>query len=113
MVSKERKLASVEEFAEGIVKVLDDMNGDDIEVINISKKSSVADIMIVASGGISRKVVAMAEAVRQEIICSRGFKAKIEGEEKGDWVIVDGHDVIVHIFRPEVRSFYKIEEIWR
>ncbi len=96
-----------------VVEVLDGMKGDDIEVLMIGEKSSFADVMVVASGGVPRKVIAMAESVVEAIGSVRGRKPLVEGLSSGDWVVIDGGDIVVHLFRPEVRDFYRIEEIWK
>ena len=91
---------------------LDDMKGEDIVMIDVREKSSIADFMIVVSGGVARKVMAMADRVCDVLREDAGIKPKVEGKDKGDWVVVDGGDVVVHLQRPEVRAYYRIEDIW-
>ena len=75
-------------------------------------KTSIANQMVVASGTSQRHVASLAEKV-QENLKAAGFKSTVEGEEKADWVLIDAFDVIVHIFKPEVREFYSIEKMWQ
>lgn len=96
-----------------IEKTLDADKAEDIEVIDLRHQSALADYMIVASGRSSRQVSALAEKL-QDRLRSMGMKQiLIEGTEQGNWVVVDAGDVIVHLFRPEVREFYNIEKMWR
>ncbi len=80
--------------------------------IDLVGKTSIADRMIIASGTSARMVSAMAEHLSQKLR-QAGHKPKSEGEKHGDWVVIDAGDVIVHLFRPEVRTFYNIERIWQ
>ena len=95
-----------------MVKSLDDDKAQDIVVIELSGKSDIADYLVVASGTSSRQVAAMAEHLRTKLKHSGAGNVPTEGLNKGDWVLVDGGDVIVHLFRPEVREFYNIEKMW-
>lgn len=94
-----------------IITSLDDDKGRDIVRLNLAGKSSMADCMIVASGTSTRAVSAMAEHVVTKLK-GLGFNARSEGRKQGDWVLVDSGDVVVQIFRPEVRAFYDIERLW-
>jgi ribosome-associated protein len=95
-----------------IVQSLDSDKALDIEVINLSGQSALADFIIVASGTSTRQVVSMAEKL-QERLEARGHKGiRTEGAGQGNWVVLDAGDIIVHIFRPEVREFYNIEKMW-
>lgn len=94
-----------------IVSSLDADKGVDIQTINLSGKTSIADRMIVASGASSRQVGAMAEHVIAKLK-ARGRIVRSEGQPACDWVLIDVGDVIVHLFRPEVRAFYDIENLW-
>ena len=81
-------------------------------VIDLKGKTSIADYMVIASGTSQRQVATMAEHIREELK-SLGVKSpSIEGLPQKDWVLIDGGDVIVHLFRPEVREFYDIEKLW-
>ena len=94
------------------LKILDDRQGEDIVTINLTGKSSVADYVIVASGRSARQISAMAHYLR-EAFMKHGMKyVRVEGVREGNWALVDGGDVIVHLFRPEVRSYYDLEAIW-
>ncbi|MCC6913563.1 MAG: ribosome silencing factor [Rhodospirillaceae bacterium] len=94
-----------------ILTSLDDDKAQDILTIDLVGKTSIADRMVVASGTSARQVSAMAEHLVQELR-EIGVKAQTEGEKHGDWVLLDAGDVVVHLFRPEVRAFYQIERIW-
>lgn len=95
-----------------VLTSLDDDQAQEIVTIPLKGKSSIADFMIVASGRSTRQVAAIAQKL-QERIKRAGFPAaRIEGLPAADWVLVDAGDVIVHLFRPEVRSFYGIERMW-
>jgi len=95
-----------------IVNKLDDDKAQDIVCIDLKGKSSVADTLIIASGRSHRHVGALADHVVRALKEAGHGKAKIEGLPACDWVLIDVGDVVVHIFRPEVRSFYNIEKIW-
>ncbi|MCB9989077.1 MAG: ribosome silencing factor [Rhodospirillales bacterium] len=91
---------------------LDADKAEDIEIINLTGQSALADYMVVATGRSSRQVGALAEKL-QDRLKSAGVKdVKIEGKDLGNWVVLDAGDVIVHLFRPEVRGFYNIEKMW-
>lgn len=90
---------------------MDQNKAEDITVIPLNEKSALADYMIIASGLNTRHVMALSEFV-EEVVAGRGVRTRIEGKQNGDWVLADLGDVIVHIFRPEVRAFYNIEKIW-
>lgn len=94
-----------------IEKTLDDNKAEDVVVIDLRGKTSIANQMVVASGTSQRHVASLAEKV-QENLKVAGFSSTIEGEEKADWVLIDAFDVIVHIFKPEVRAFYSLEKMW-
>lgn len=85
---------------------------EDVVDIPLAGKSEVADYMVVASGRSSRHVGALAEKMADRIKKASGMLCRSEGKEMGDWVLVDCGDVIVHIFRPEVRDFYDLEKLW-
>lgn len=94
-----------------IMKSIDDDKGQDIVSISLKGKSSIADYMIIASGTSTRQVAAMAQKL-SERIKKQGGSCRIEGLTNADWVLIDAGDVIVHLFRPEVRSFYNLERMW-
>ena len=95
-----------------IIKKLDSNKALDIVTIDLEGKSSIADYMIVASGTSSRHIQALSEQVYEEIKNSGIINCKIEGKDSNDWKLVDGIDLIVHIFNPEKRKFYELEKMW-
>ena len=95
-----------------IIKTLDNNKASDIVTINLAGKSSIADFMIIASGTSSRHIQALSEQVYTELINSGIENCKIEGKDSTDWKLVDGIDLIVHIFNPEKRKFYELEKMW-
>ena len=80
--------------------------------IDIRGKSSIADYMVVASGRSSRQVQSIAEKLVQRLKEAFGMTPRVEGQSTGDWVLIDAGDVVVHVFRPEVRDFYQLEKMW-
>ena len=94
-----------------VKKTLDDGKALDITVIELIGKTNIADYMVVASGSSQRQVVALAEKVALDLK-AKGLRSSIEGKTGGEWVVVDALDVIVHVFYPETRAFYSIEEMW-
>ena len=95
-----------------ILNTLDSNKAIDIVSIDLANKSSIADHMIVASGTSSRHIQALSEQVLEKIKLSGIKNCKIEGSESNDWKLVDGIDVVVHIFNPEKRKFYDLEKMW-
>ena len=95
-----------------IEQTLDSNKALDIVSINLKNKSSVADFMIVASGTSSRHMQALSEAVLEKFINNGMIHCKIEGNKSNDWKLIDGLDVVVHIFNPEKRKFYELEKMW-
>ena len=96
-----------------ILTSLDDSKGEDIATIDIIGKSSLADYMVVASGRSPRHVGAMADRLIGDLKEAGGHDLRVEGQRGGDWVLIDTGDIIVHIFRPEIRAFYNLEKMWR
>ncbi len=84
----------------------------DIVQIDLRGKSPIGDYMVVCSGRSSRQVTAISEKLAECLKTDLGILSKIEGKEAGDWVLIDTGDVIVHVFRPEVREFYQLEKMW-
>ena len=84
----------------------------DIVDIDLRGRSEVADYMVIASGLSSRQVISLSEKVADAVKLSFRLPSKIEGKDAGDWVLLDTGDVIVHVFRPEVREFYQLEKMW-
>ena len=95
-----------------IIKTLDSNKALDIVTIDLENKSSIADFMIIASGTSSRHIQALSEQVLEKLKANGIKNSKIEGKESSDWKLVDGIDLIVHIFNPEKRKFYELEKIW-
>jgi ribosome-associated protein len=105
--------ANSEAILAAVLKSLNDDKGEDIVQINLRGKSEMGDYMVIASGRSSRQVVAMAEKLAERVKHQFGIVSKSEGKDTGDWVLVDTGDVIVHVFRPEVREFYQLEKMWQ
>ncbi|MEA3003109.1 MAG: ribosome-associated protein [Sphingomonadales bacterium] len=95
-----------------VLRSLDDDQAQDVVTIPLSGKSNIADHMVIASGRSTRQVASMAQKLSQRIKQDLGRTVRIEGLPVADWVLIDADDVIVHIFRPEVRSFYNLERMW-
>ena len=96
-----------------VLQSLEDAKAEETVAIDITGKSSLADHMVVTSGRSNRHVSAVADQVVKALRDNGFGKPRIEGLPHADWVLVDGGDVIVHIFRPEVREFYNIEKMWQ
>ena len=95
-----------------ILNTLDSNKALDIVSIDLENKSSIADYMIIASGTSSRHIQALSEQVLEKFKISGIKNCKIEGKESNDWKLIDGIDVIVHIFNPKKRKFYELEKMW-
>lgn len=95
-----------------VLKSLDDDQAQEIVSIPLEGKTAIADHMVIASGRSSRQVASMAEKLAERIKAGGFGHCRIEGLPAADWVLVDAGDVIVHLFRPEVRSFYNLERMW-
>lgn len=95
-----------------ILSSLDDDQAVETVSIPLAGKSSIADYMVVASGRSTRQVASMAQKLAEKIKAEFGRNPRIEGLPTADWVLIDAGDVIVHLFRPEVRSFYNLERMW-
>ena len=95
-----------------ILNTLDSNKALDIISIDLKNKSSMADYMIIASGTSSRHIQALSEQVLEKLKANGVRNSKIEGKESADWKLVDGIDLIVHIFNPDKRKFYELEKIW-
>ena len=95
-----------------VINTLDINKAQDIISIDLKDKSSMADFMIIASGTSSRHIQALSEQVLEKLKDNGVNECKIEGKESNEWKLVDGIDLIVHIFHPEKRKFYELEKIW-
>jgi len=95
-----------------ITESLEEFKAQDIVSIELAEKSPIADYMLIASGTSSRQVTAMAENI-VTLLKKQGVKSiNVEGKNYGDWVLIDSGDIIIHLFRPEVREFYGLEKMW-
>lgn len=103
---------SSEALRDLILASLDDDKAEDIVPISLKGRSTMADYMVVCSGRSSRQVAAIAEKLIGRLKAGAGVVARVEGREVGDWVLIDAGDVVVHVFRPEVRAFYQLEKMW-
>jgi ribosome-associated protein len=104
---------AVPEDLKPVLKSLEDAKAEDVVSIDITGKSSLGDYMVVASGRSHRHVGAIAERLITDIKEHTGATPRVEGLPNCDWVLIDAGDVIVHVFRPEVRSFYNLEKMWQ
>ena len=95
-----------------VLESLDDDQAQEVVSIPLAGKTSIADYMVIASGRSSRQVAAIAQKLAQRIKESGRPSPRIEGLPAADWVLVDAGDVVVHLFRPEVRTFYNLERMW-
>ena len=105
--------ASSEELLDQVNASLEDDKAEDITIIDMRGKSVMADYMVVCSGRSGRQVVAISDKLAERLKQSLRISAKVNGKDAGDWVLIDAGDVIVHVFRPEVRDFYQIEKMWQ
>lgn len=95
-----------------VVAALEDIKGRDIEVINTAKLTSLFERIVVASGDSNRQVRALARNVEDKVRAAGGEILSTEGEDTGEWVLVDLGDVVVHVMQPAIRSYYNLEELW-
>lgn len=110
--AKGSRMLTSAEILESITTSLDTHKAEEISTINLAGKSSIADHLVIASGRSQRQVAALADYVIRELK-QKGYKdILVEGLDQADWVLIDAGDVIAHIFRPEVRSFYNLDKMW-
>ena len=95
-----------------IIKSLSKNKAENITTIDLRGKSSIGDFIVVASGRSTRQVSAISQKLVDVLKKDLGRLSKVEGKDAGDWVLIDTGDIIVHVFRPEVREFYQIEKMW-
>ena len=95
-----------------IIKSLSENKAEDITTIDLRGRTSIGDYMVVASGTSTRLVSSVSQKLVDTLKTDHGRISKVEGKDAGDWVLIDTGDVIVHVFRPEVREFYQIEKMW-
>ena len=101
---------SAQDTLKAVLARLDDMKAEDTVTIDLNGKSSIADFMVVTTGRSQRHVAAVADYVIEDL--EKLGTVRVEGKQQGDWVLIDAGDVIVHVFRPEVRVFYNLEKMW-
>ncbi|KAB2540672.1 ribosomal silencing factor RsfS [Salipiger aestuarii] len=101
-----------EQILATILASLDDNKAEEVVQIDLHGKTAVCDQMVICSGRSSRQVAAIADNVVEDLKHKLGILSRIEGQDTGDWVLIDTGDVIVHVFRPEVREFYQLEKMW-
>jgi len=102
----------VEELRDLAINTLDEMKANDIKVLDVRGKTSITDIMIIASGTSSRHVKALAETVAFQAKEAGEAPLGIEGATEGDWALIDLNGVVVHVMQPKVRDFYQLERLW-
>ena len=95
-----------------ILSSLSDDKAEDIVQIDLRGKTAIGDYMVICSGRSTRQVSSISEKLAQTVKDEFGRSARMEGKDTGDWVLIDTGDVIVHVFRPEVREFYQLEKMW-
>jgi ribosome-associated protein len=108
------KLKLIEEMTATVVQVLDEKKGQDVEVLRVAEKTTLADVFVVASGTSSTHVKTLADAVEEKLKEVYGlYPGHVEGLEKRNWVLLDYGDMIVHVMLPEDRMHYQLESLWR
>ncbi len=105
--------ATSETLLAAVLSSLNDDKAEDIVQIDLRGKTAIGDYMVICSGRSSRQVAAISEKLVERLKAQFGRTARIEGKNTGDWVLIDTGDVIVHVFRPEVRDFYQLEKMWQ
>jgi ribosome-associated protein len=95
-----------------VLKSVDDDKAEDVVQIDLRGRSDVADYMVICSGRSSRQVASISEKLADRLKQEMRIAVRMEGKDTGDWVLIDAGDVIVHVFRPEVREFYQLEKMW-
>jgi ribosome-associated protein len=103
---------SSEELLALVLQSVDDDKAEDVVQIDLRGRSDVADYMVICSGRSSRQVASISEKLADRLKQEMRIQVRMEGKETGDWVLIDAGDVIVHVFRPEVREFYQLEKMW-
>lgn len=110
--SRERGADTAAQALKLVLESLEDSKAEDAITINIAGKSALGDYMVVVSGRSNRHVTAIADHLIDDLKAGGLGNARVEGLEGGDWVLIDAGDIIVHIFRPEIREFYNLERMW-
>ncbi len=112
LASNSSPTTTVKPLLEMVLGSLDDDKAEDIVTIDLQGKTSIADYMVVANGRSNRQVAAIAQHLMQRLKNAGHGSCQAEGLQQGDWVLIDAGDVIIHLFRPEVRAFYNLEKMW-
>jgi nicotinate (nicotinamide) nucleotide adenylyltransferase/ribosome silencing factor RsfS/YbeB/iojap len=107
---RQTRMGKAQEILDLVLTTLDDGKAEDIVTIDLAGKTTIADYMVMASGRSARQVAALTEHLEEAL--SPRVRIAIEGKEQGDWVLIDASDVIVHLFRPEIRAYYNLEKLW-
>lgn len=102
-----------QELLARVIASLEDDKAEEIVEIDLRGRSDMADYMVIASGRSARQVASIAEKLADRMKLEFGLVCKMEGKDTGDWVLIDTGDVIIHVFRPEVREFYDLEKMWQ
>lgn len=95
-----------------VEKSLEDDKAENVVAIDLTRKSSIADFMVIASGRSARQLGAMADHLMTKLKASGVKSVGVEGASAGDWLLIDGGDVVIHLFRPEIRTLYNLEKMW-
>lgn len=103
---------NIEQLKQLVINALEDVKGKDIRVFDVQDKSSVTDIMIIATGNTSRQVKALSDSVVEKAKAAGIRPMGVEGELHSEWILVDLGDLVVHIMQPSVRDFYNLEKLW-
>lgn len=111
-VTETPQALAAEDILNIAVSALDDNKAEEITSINLAGKTSIADYMVIASGRSQRQVAALADYVIKGLKAEGHRDLLVQGQEQADWVLIDAGDVVIHIFRPEVRSFYNLDKMW-
>ena len=112
MTTNSNELNQSNELLKIVLESLDDDKAIDVVSIPLNGKSSIADFMVIASGTSSRRLMAMAEHLQKNLKKTGNKTLGAEGKQAADWILIDAGDVIIHLFRPEVRQFYQLEKMW-
>lgn len=111
-MTRQTKPLTSDSLLEEVIASLTDDKAEEVVTIDLRGKTQMADHMVIASGRSSRQVAAISEKLVQRLKEVFGLSSRLEGKDAGDWVLIDAGDVIVHVFRPEVREFYQLEKMW-
>ena len=112
-IARRKKTPTVsEQLLKAVEQVLDDDQAMDAVVIDLNGKASYADYMVIASGRNPRHLGAMTQHLEEKLKAAGSTKVRVEGKGLGDWVLIDGGDVVIHLFRPDIRKQYALEKMW-